>query len=129
MIVDLSALPPAVVEQVARLARSEFATAAKRAIREQKEVADHYDRHRPHSRDGIGGQTMAIHPLLHWEAGVYFGDGDWTRDPEKVKWYLKQNPAAKVAALGTKIQVGWTGAADDRNCRSRTVYADTPTPH
>lgn len=125
MIIDITELPPAVVEQMAKLARGEFAAAATRAIREQKQVADHYHRHRPRSRDGIGGQTMALHPLLHWEAGVYFGDGNWTADRDKVKWYLKQNPAAKVEATGTKTMVGWRNPSGEiHNRRSRTVFPD-----
>ena len=135
MICDLSALPPAVVEQIAKLTQSDFAVKAQAAIAEQKAVADHYDRNRPRAIDGVGGMTMALHPLLQWEAGVYFKDGNWDRDPEKVKWYLNRNPAARVRHAGTKVQVGYSGAGGQvsggegeiSNRRSRTVFAEPET--
>ena len=116
-----------------KLACSQFADKAAQAIREQQRVANEFERHRPRSIDGIGGRTMALHPFLHWEAGLYFGDGDWDRDPDKVKWYLKRNPAAKVRSTGTRIQVGYEGNRESRienlesevqsTRRSRTYFA------
>ena len=134
MIVNLEALPPDVSAEFAKLVRHEYVDKAQRAMREQRAIADHYDRNRPRSTDGLGGQTMALHPFLHWEAAQHFQDGNWSTDPDKVKWYLKHNPAAKVRATGTRIQVGYAGKAESGkrkaetefcNRRSRTVFSES----
>lgn len=145
MRVNIEALPPEVVAEFAKIVRTDYVEQAQRALREQAMIADHYQRHRPQATEGLGGQTMALHPFLHWEAGEYFNDGNWSADADKVKWYLKQNPAAKVRALGTRVQVGYqapSGAGGKvsgwesgrakaetttSNRRSRTVFADKPT--
>lgn len=109
MLVDLSEIPHAVRVKMDELIRGDYALRIRDAIKQQQQVAAHYHRHRPRSRDGLGEHTMAVHQVFDVMNRLKRGE-DWD-DPngDYRKWWRKKNPEVQVRATGTKIQVGYTG--------------------
>jgi hypothetical protein len=105
MIVDLSSLPPAVRQGIAKIVSSDFNEKLAGAIENQKRAAHWYSRNPPKWCDGVGEATMKVDPLLHWIARQKYGDA--ARYPDFWEWVRKKDDAFAVRSVSPKIQVGY----------------------
>ena len=106
MLVDLSAVPHGVRMKMMEILQRDFDLKAKKAIEEQRRIAAEFHRNRPRSMNGIGEQTMALHPFIdsYWRrkrGNDTWADKDWT------DWMRKKNPEINVKSTGTKIMAGY----------------------
>lgn len=104
--VDMSGLPPGVVEEFrkGRHAR-EVATLLGAADRQTEAAIEHRGTHR--SMDGVGRLRMVITPDAFHYWGRRLGYECW-RDKAFLREFERDNPACRVKCGGTKVQVGYT---------------------
>ena len=82
-----------------------------KAMREQQRIAAQLDRERPRGVEGLGEQTMALHPYIDACNRAIVGSVRWSNDRDLRKWYLKKYPEARVRCTGTRIQSGYRAPA------------------
>lgn len=122
--IDLSQLDPTVRTRLDQLFRADHQVSLMRAMAEQKRLAQQVHQHRPRSVDGVGEQTMILHPYLDVCNRAIVGSHRWSNDRELRAWYLKKYPEARVRSTGTRDQVGYTApAVQNRSDRSGQVIA------
>jgi len=107
--IDLSHLPLSDRRKVHEIFTRGEDLALLRAVERQKHIKRHYERHRPRSRDGLGGQTTAIDPYFIRYFKLLYGDDAWD-DPHKRAFILKRNEELRVRHTGTRDRLLVTGA-------------------
>jgi len=117
---DISELPPEVRRELVdgRHAR-EVAALQETHIHQQKLAQQLHSEGLDERRamEGIGAVKLEITPQAYHYWGQRLGYECW-KDPQFLREFERDNPAARVRCHGTKLQVGFTGA----NVRSRKSY-------
>ena len=104
--VDLSELPPAVVDEFARGRMAREVVTLRDAPATQLQIArEHNVQHR--SVDGLGRLRMVVTPDAFHYWGRRLGYECW-RDKQFLDEFERDNPAVRVKCGGTKVQVGYT---------------------
>jgi predicted amidohydrolase len=122
MQVDLSELPAALADELVRGRHARDTMTALRAPENQLRVAQSNNVDWK-SLDGLGAPTLSITPEAYhyWgqrfsydDHGKYIGDGYacW-RDKQFLAEFKRDNPAARIKAAGTRIQIGAAGTSTE----------------
>lgn len=109
---NLSQLDPAVRERVLKHLQHEDAAAYALARVEQAKISKFYQENvrAGTTKNGIGPLNFVIHPYLRNQLSAEYGPSIW-QDVAFVEWLKKHHDCFRVPEVGTKIQVGYTGAA------------------
>lgn len=108
--VDLSRLPADVRAKVDEIVRQDWDLRVVKAIEEQKRAAAHFHSNPRRAREGLGPQTMAIHPTLYQMWSAARGPETWN-DPDWVEYFRKHSPECGVPEHTGRIQVSVPGLA------------------
>jgi len=106
MIVDLSQLPEKVRHTLDEMYKLDWEIKRAKAIQEEKCLAKFWHANRPRSSDGIGEQTMCVHPFVDAAWRRARGPDVWA-DKDFREWFLRNSPESRVRATGTKTMVGY----------------------
>ena len=103
--VDMSGLPPGVVEEFRKGRVAKEALARVKAPKEQDLIAREFQTDN-RSVDGLGRLRMAVSSTAFHYWGQRLGYECW-RDKQFLNQFERDNPAARVKCGGTKLQVGY----------------------
>lgn len=106
--IDMSALPPGVVEEFRKGRVAREALAICKAPRAQDLQARHAAEAQWKSMDGLGRPRMVIDTTAYHYWGRRLGYDCW-RDKQFLAEFERDNPAVRIKAAGTRIQVGYHG--------------------
>lgn len=118
--VDLSELPAGVRKSFEHLNQESVARRILAAREGQKQLAHHYHANRPRAIDGLGGQSMVLHPLVDDLLADEYGR-ETVQSPEFRRWIANKWDAVRVRHEGTRTQVGYGTGIIPVNRRMRTI--------
>ena len=132
--IDLSQLDPETAEEFLNCRHNKDVLACMKAFEDQTATAQAMQRtglNERRSMDGLGAPIAEIDATAYHYWGRRLTYDCW-RDKGFMREFLRDNPAARVRAHGTKTQVGFTapstrpesftGMAEVRNSRFRKHY-------
>ena len=131
---DTSEMPEEFVHELAECRHNRDVLACLQAFDAQNQLAASLQQAQLRERrsvDGVGAPIAEITPDAYHYWGLREGYDCW-RDKGFMREFLRDNPAARLKAAGTKTQVGFraepkpdfTGMAEVRTSRFRKVYRD-----